>query len=453
MPLLSGLETVHQAGFRHRDIKPENIYLTKNGRPVLLDFGSARQAISNRSMAMTSIVTAGYAPFEQYHEDGNQGAWSDIYALSAVMFRAITGKKPPEATRRLKEDPCEKLSARYAGQYDAEFLRALDQGLAVDEAKRPQTVAAWRKAFGSSERLPVASSSAQPVQSVQPAKAGKNQKVAPVPKSDKIEDAIVGKWLLDKNETTLFLKDKTFEVVTDDGHTAFGRYFFLKPNQLQFFFFNGDSDAPFLWSDIAIKGDTLTRVIEKNTITYHRVETYEDSAGVTGLWTSATDGSPFIIFTVGTFVFGRAVIGTWEGQGGHVLARNSKATGATWDLTLSSDGHTLTGPWQTPKGEKGTATIKRPKFDKLADYILGRWQLVGHIQTQEYKKDGTVFVTNDDGGAKTFNYSVTDENHIQTALPGVPMKLPVWTIERVDDDVLTNQPTPQGKPFTSVRIR
>src|ERR1700722_7203811 len=103
MPLLSGLERVPDAGFLHRDIKPDNIYLTTNGRPVLLDFGSARQAVSNRSMAMTSIVTSGYAPFEQYYEDGNQGPWSDIYALGAVMYRAIVGKKPPESTRRLKD--------------------------------------------------------------------------------------------------------------------------------------------------------------------------------------------------------------------------------------------------------------------------------------------------------------------------------------------------------------
>jgi serine/threonine protein kinase len=146
-PLLSGLETVHQAGFLHRDIKPDNIYITKNGRPLLLDFGSARQAITNRSMALTSIVTSGYAPFEQYHEDGKQGAWSDIYALSAVMYRAITGKKPPEATRRLKDDPCEKLSARAAGQYSPAFLQAIDDGLVVDESKRPQSVAAWRALF------------------------------------------------------------------------------------------------------------------------------------------------------------------------------------------------------------------------------------------------------------------------------------------------------------------
>jgi len=84
-PLLAGLEKVHRAGFLHRGLKPENIYITDDGRPILLDFG-AWQAVSDRTTSLTSIVTSGYAPFDHYHEDGKQGAWTDIYALGAVMY-------------------------------------------------------------------------------------------------------------------------------------------------------------------------------------------------------------------------------------------------------------------------------------------------------------------------------------------------------------------------------
>jgi len=159
--LLSGLEKVHRAGFLHRDIKPENIYITEDGRPLLLDFGSARQAVTDRSALLTSIVTIGYAPFEQYYEDGKQGPWTDIYSLAGVMYRAIHGEKPPEATRRLKNDSSVKLAKRYQRDYNLQFLNAIDRALAVEYQERPQTVTAWRGMLGKgaavdAERLRVA---------------------------------------------------------------------------------------------------------------------------------------------------------------------------------------------------------------------------------------------------------------------------------------------------------
>lgn len=151
--LLNGLETVHAQQLLHRDIKPANIYICADGRPVLLDFGSARQAISSKSRPITSIVTPGYAPFEQYHEDGNQGPWTDLYALGAVVVFLLTGEKPPDATRRVRNDPYVPLATRLRGKYSPGLLVTTDRALEPREEDRPQSVKAWRETF-LGEQLP-----------------------------------------------------------------------------------------------------------------------------------------------------------------------------------------------------------------------------------------------------------------------------------------------------------
>ena len=147
-PLLSALEVVHGADFLHRDIKPGNIVLRdSDGSPVLLDFGSARQAIGAKSRSVTSIVTPGYAPIEQYSSRGRQGAWTDIYALGGVCYRALTGLMPDDATDRIRQDPLVPVAERCASQASRGFLSAIDMALSVDEGDRPQSVAAWRVAL------------------------------------------------------------------------------------------------------------------------------------------------------------------------------------------------------------------------------------------------------------------------------------------------------------------
>ena len=149
-PLLDGLEVVHKAGFLHRDIKPGNIYVRDDGSPVLLDFGSARQQASD----LTAIVTPGYAPFEQYHTQGNQGPWSDLYALAGVLYWMVTGNPPAEAAARVREDKMPgALTVGDHARFRAEFLRAIDWALMPFEDKRPQSVAEWRAALLSSSKL------------------------------------------------------------------------------------------------------------------------------------------------------------------------------------------------------------------------------------------------------------------------------------------------------------
>jgi TPR repeat protein len=152
-PLLHALDAVHHAGVLHRDIKPGNIYIRADGSPVLLDFGAARQALGEKSRSLTSIFTAGYAPYEQYYTGGHQGVWTDIYALAAVLYRCVTGKPPPEAPARVLEDTMVPAREAAKGKYDDAFLAAIDAGLAVRAENRPADIASWRALFeGVTER-------------------------------------------------------------------------------------------------------------------------------------------------------------------------------------------------------------------------------------------------------------------------------------------------------------
>ncbi len=176
--LLDGLELIHNAGFIHRDIKPDKIVLREDGTPVVLDFGSARQAIGAQTRTLTALVSPGYAPLEQYDNstDGErkQGPWTDIYALGATLYRAVAGRAPPDAMQRVNamvggKDPYIRLTALGEGRYSESFLRAVDFALAFHPEERPQSIAEWRFAlegemspeaataiFSSSSSLPTA---------------------------------------------------------------------------------------------------------------------------------------------------------------------------------------------------------------------------------------------------------------------------------------------------------
>ncbi len=147
MPLLEGLEEVHGVNFLHRDIKPGNIVIRSDGSPVLLDFGAARQAVGSRSRNITSVVTPGYAPIEQYSTRGNQGPWTDIYALGAVAYEAVSGEAPLDATGRVFQDPMRPVSEVCRGKYSESLLNSIDWALSMEGEARPQDVASWRQSM------------------------------------------------------------------------------------------------------------------------------------------------------------------------------------------------------------------------------------------------------------------------------------------------------------------
>lgn len=147
MPLLDGLNAVHEAGFLHRDIKPSNIFLRESGGPVLLDFGAARHAIGGATQSLTSVLTPGYAPLEQYSSAARQGPWSDVYALGGVLYRAVADENPPDAVTRLKGDAVPEKLAAARGRVSDAFLQAVEWALALEEKQRPQSVPEWRRAL------------------------------------------------------------------------------------------------------------------------------------------------------------------------------------------------------------------------------------------------------------------------------------------------------------------
>jgi hypothetical protein len=147
--LLLGLAAVHAQGFLHRDIKPSNIIIRRDGVPILIDFGAARQAMGSRTRTLTSVLTPQYAPIEQYTVDGKQGPWSDIYSAAAVLHHAVVGAPPPEAASRVGKDPYRPLvESQAGGAFDPAFLAAIDAALAFAPEQRPQSVAEWSRLFG-----------------------------------------------------------------------------------------------------------------------------------------------------------------------------------------------------------------------------------------------------------------------------------------------------------------
>ena len=146
LPAMRSLETVHENGLIHRDISPDNIMIVKGG-VKLLDFGAAREYFDDEDEKTLSVMLKrGYAPVEQYSKKG-QGAWTDIYALCATMYKCITGNTPIEPFMRRTEEL--ELPSAMGIQIDARFEQVLMKGLEIYPEKRYRKVKALIDAFQS----------------------------------------------------------------------------------------------------------------------------------------------------------------------------------------------------------------------------------------------------------------------------------------------------------------
>jgi serine/threonine protein kinase len=138
--LMNGLREVHANKLLHLDIKPANIFITMDGRPVLLDFGAARITLSEEAMKLKPMYTAGFAAPEHYRFKPDElGPWSDIYSVGATIYTCIAGTPPQAGDQREEKDRMIPLRTLARQPYSNDLYDIVDSCLSVDWLKRPQT--------------------------------------------------------------------------------------------------------------------------------------------------------------------------------------------------------------------------------------------------------------------------------------------------------------------------
>ena len=133
------LHKVHDEMLLHRDVGPDNIMMTKNGKIYLIDFGATRMYALNSPNGMSVLVKPGFAPIEQYSRAGNQGPWTDVYALAATYYFLVTGKKPPQAPDRIAGEPLIPIS-NWTPQVPGYINEAVTHALSEEWRERPQSM-------------------------------------------------------------------------------------------------------------------------------------------------------------------------------------------------------------------------------------------------------------------------------------------------------------------------
>ncbi len=146
IPVMDALNVVHSKGIIHRDVTPDNIYITKDGTVKLLDFGAARYSLGDKSCSLDVVLKHGFAPKEQYTRRGKQGPYTDVYALGATFYFALTGRRPPDSIDRMDEDdlvPPSTLGVKLSKAAESAILKALD----VQPQNRFQSMEAFKNAM------------------------------------------------------------------------------------------------------------------------------------------------------------------------------------------------------------------------------------------------------------------------------------------------------------------
>ncbi len=160
MPILEGLKEVHNNKYLHRDIAPDNIYLRKNGMPMLIDFGAAKNAGRDEKSSSIAVVKAGYSAPEQYTIGLTHSPATDIYSVGSVLYTMISGKVAPESTHRQtiilnnQPDPLEDIEKNYANQYSKALLQSITKAMSIRTKDRFQGVEEMQRSIFAEDIVP-----------------------------------------------------------------------------------------------------------------------------------------------------------------------------------------------------------------------------------------------------------------------------------------------------------
>ena len=212
-PVLEGLAGVHAAGVLHRDIKPSNILIRRrDGRPMLIDFGAAKQATARFSKSQAPY-TEGYAALEQVADVGKLGPWTDVYGAGAVMWRMVAGGnrpwEPPHPVRVEQrsyavvagaDDPMPSANELGKGRFPEQLVEAVDRCLRLRETDRIQDASelleVLRAASGRSLSAVLAEAGDPPAEGTVEVQQGSGSNTVPAAPEPRAVNRRVGKFVV-----------------------------------------------------------------------------------------------------------------------------------------------------------------------------------------------------------------------------------------------------------------
>lgn len=366
-PVIESLGEVHKKGLIHRDISPDNMMLNSKGQVKLLDFGAARNYMFGEEKSLSVILKPGFTPAEQYSSRGGQGPWTDVYALCATIYRAITGVIPPESLDRMNEDELKKpssLGIAITPKQEAALLK----GLAIDKKDRFSSMEELENALYQVEPEPSSDSIPEP----DPVPDSESE---PISTADVTPDSsqklhIKEKWMKLLVVVAVFLLICFIGVMDKwdkaDLETALSEEDFQRPVKSDWTTENGNQYEGFRNEDGLPNGEGKAIFINGDQYEGYFVDGYRQGHGKY-TWEN------------GTVYFGNYVAGKKSGFG---------------ILDFSDTEQIYIGEWNNNQRE-GLGIL----HDKKETYVMGVWKENKKVETLKGvpldKEDGYIYISND----------------------------------------------------------